>query len=203
MNLSIQSISNQSISHLMFICSYSAQQVVGLPNVFTYGDNKMAWKQGPGRGVREEYLHVSSTGTRYRVNCGFSNMRKIKTTIWLKKPKYMYPLLFESSEEIRKFGIFSSAKTCICPLEGLTNVCFPLWIVKKLWPLLPLSGWYIFDLVFATAERNTTTLDRKQDLNVFYQICVLRADRKTKMATLTSDWLRQVFNVSLKSLNRI
>ena len=29
-----------------------------------------------------------------------------------------------------------------------------------------------------TAERNSTKLDRKQDLNVLYQVCVFRADRK-------------------------
>ena len=34
------------------------------------------------------------------------------------------------------------------------------------------------------------TLDRKQDLNVIYQVCVFRADRKNKMAALTSNWLR-------------
>ena len=33
-------------------------------------------------------------------------------------------------------------------------------------------------------------LDRKQDLNVLYQVCVFRADRKNKMAALASDWLR-------------
>ena len=33
-------------------------------------------------------------------------------------------------------------------------------------------------------------LDSKQDLNVFYQVCVFRADRKNKMAALASDWLR-------------
>ena len=32
-------------------------------------------------------------------------------------------------------------------------------------------------------------LDRKQDLNVLYQVCVFRADRKNKMAALASDWL--------------
>ena len=33
-------------------------------------------------------------------------------------------------------------------------------------------------------------LDRKQDLNILYQVCVFRADRKNKMAALASDWLR-------------
>ena len=32
-----------------------------------------------------------------------------------------------------------------------------------------------------TAELNLTKLDRKQDLNVLYQVCVFRADQKTKM----------------------
>ena len=31
---------------------------------------------------------------------------------------------------------------------------------------------------------NLTKLDRKQDLNVLYQVCVFRADQKTKMAAL-------------------
>ena len=33
-------------------------------------------------------------------------------------------------------------------------------------------------------------LDRKQDLNVLYQVCVFGADRKNKMAAPASDWLR-------------
>ena len=63
-------------------------------------------------------------------------------------------------------------------------------IGKTRWPLWPLIGWDIFDISSETAERNSTKLDRKQDLNVFYQVCVFRADRKNKMAALASDWLR-------------
>ena len=33
-------------------------------------------------------------------------------------------------------------------------------------------GWDIFDFFSDTAERNSTKLDRKQDLNVLYQVCV-------------------------------
>ena len=40
-----------------------------------------------------------------------------------------------------------------------------------------------------TAERNSMKLERKQYLNVLYQ--VFRADPKTKMAALVSDWMRQ------------
>ena len=48
-------------------------------------------------------------------------------------------------------------------------------------------------------------VDRKQDLNVLYQVCVFEADRKNKMAALASDWLRH-FSTSYqiqKLLNRI
>ena len=63
-------------------------------------------------------------------------------------------------------------------------------IRKTSWPPWPLIGWDIFDFSSETAERNPTKLDRKQDLNVLYQVCVFRADRKNKMAALASDWLR-------------
>ena len=49
---------------------------------------------------------------------------------------------------------------------------------------------HIFDFSSETTERNLTKLYRKVDLNVLYQVCVFRADRKNKMAALTSDWLR-------------
>ena len=64
----------------------------------------------------------------------------------------------------------------------------PIW--KTRWPPWPLIGWDIFDFSSETAERNSTKLDRKQDLNVLYKVCVFRANRKNKMAALASDWLR-------------
>ena len=63
-------------------------------------------------------------------------------------------------------------------------------IGKTRWPPWPLIGWDIFDFSSETAEQNSTKLDRKQDLNVLYQVCVFQADRKNKMAALASDWLR-------------
>ena len=63
-------------------------------------------------------------------------------------------------------------------------------IRKTRWPPWPLIGWDIFDFSSETAERNSTKLDRKQDLNALYQVFVFRADRKKKMAALASDWLR-------------
>ena len=49
---------------------------------------------------------------------------------------------------------------------------------------------HIFYFSSETAEQNSTKLDRKQDLNILYQVWVFRADRKNKMAALASDWLR-------------
>ena len=63
-------------------------------------------------------------------------------------------------------------------------------IGKTRWPPRALIGWDTFDFFSKTAERNSTKLDRKQDLNVLYQVCVFRADRKNKMAALASDLLR-------------
>ena len=63
-------------------------------------------------------------------------------------------------------------------------------IEKTRWPPWPLISWDIFDFSSETTERNLTKLDRKQDLNALYQVCVFRADRKNKMAALASDWLR-------------
>ena len=63
-------------------------------------------------------------------------------------------------------------------------------IGKTRWPPWPLIGRDIFDFFSETAERNSMKVDRKQDLNFFYQVCVFRTDRKNKMAALASDWLR-------------
>ena len=58
-------------------------------------------------------------------------------------------------------------------------------------------------LTAETAEQNSTKLHRKQDLNVFYQVCVFRVGRKNKMAALASDWLRHFQLLPLKPLNGI
>ena len=75
-------------------------------------------------------------------------------------------------------------------LKSSTTFVFFGPIGKTRWPPWPLIGWDIFDFSSETAERNPKKLDRMQDLNVFYQVCVFRAERKNKMAALASDWLR-------------
>ena len=70
-----------------------------------------------------------------------------------------------------------------------TKFVFFRWIGKTKWPPWPIC-WDILNFSSETAERNSTKLDRKQDLNILYQACVFRADQKNKIAALSSDWLR-------------
>ena len=84
-----------------------------------------------------------------------------------------------------------------------TKIVFFGPIGKTRWPPWPLIGWDIFDFSYETAERNSTKLDRKQDLNVLYQVCVFRADRK-KQDGRPGLWLAETFLTSpLKPLNGI
>ena len=61
---------------------------------------------------------------------------------------------------------------------------------KTKWPPWPLIGRDIFDFSSETAERNLTKLDRKQDLNALYQVCIFQVDWKNKMAAPAYDLLR-------------
>ena len=47
-------------------------------------------------------------------------------------------------------------------------------------------NFHIFDFS-EIAERNSTKLDGKQDLNVLYQVRVFGVDQKTKTAAMASD----------------
>ena len=51
----------------------------------------------------------------------------------------------------------------------------------------PSLTFHIFKFSSETAEQNSMKLDRKQDLNVLYQVCVFWTDKKNKMAASTSD----------------
>ena len=70
------------------------------------------------------------------------------------------------------------------------------------WPHVPLICWDIFDFSSETAERPATKLDRMQDLNVLFQVCVFWADRKKDGHP--GLWLTETFSTSpLKPLNVI
>ena len=76
-------------------------------------------------------------------------------------------------------------------------------IGKTRWPPWPLISWDIFDFSSETAERNSTKLDRKQDLNVLYQVCVFRG-RSENQDGRPGLWLSETFSTSpLKPLNWI
>ena len=59
-----------------------------------------------------------------------------------------------------------------------TKIVFFEPIGKTRWPPWPLIGWDIFNFCSETAERNSTKLDRKKDLNVLYQVCFLGRSEK-------------------------
>ena len=50
-------------------------------------------------------------------------------------------------------------------------------IGKTRWLPWPLIGWDIFDFSSENNERNSTKLDRKQDLNIIYQVCLFRVNQ--------------------------
>ena len=61
-----------------------------------------------------------------------------------------------------------------------TNFMFFEPIGKTIWPPWPLICWDIFDFSSETAERNSTKRNRKQDLNILYQVHVLEPIAKTR-----------------------
>ena len=119
--------------------------------------------------------------------CVFRADRKTRWPPW---PVIGWDMFDFSSETAEQNSMKLTRKQ---DLNVLYQVCgfFFFWpIGKTRLPPCPLIGWDIYDFSSETAEQNSTKLDRKQDLNVLYRVCVFRADRKNKMATLTSDWLR-------------
>ena len=89
------------------------------------------------------------------------------------------------------------------PQRILLSYCFSGRSKKKTWWLpRPLIGWDMFEFLYESAKRNSTEVDRKQDLNVLYQVCVFGADQKNKMTArplIGSD----ISTSSLNPLNRI
>ena len=77
-------------------------------------------------------------------------------------------LLFSSPEPKVQVSYCHSAPSVVRPSVRPSSVNF-----------------HIFNFFSETAERNSTKLDRMHDLNVLYQVCVFRADRKK---TLWPPW---------------
>ena len=68
----------------------------------------------------------------------------------------------------------------------LPSLCFFGQIGKTRWRPWPLIGWNVSNFSSETTEQNSMKLDRKQDPNVLYQVCVFRTDRKNKIAALAN-----------------
>ena len=58
-----------------------------------------------------------------------------------------------------------------------TTFVFFVPIEKRRWPPWLLIGWDIFDFSSETAEWISTQLDRKQDRNILYQVCIFLTDQ--------------------------
>ena len=97
------------------------------------------------------------------------------------------------------------------PQRNLSILCFSWWSVIQggLWfaeiqygrPVLWLAE-TLFDFISTTTEYILSKLDRKQVLNALHQVCVFRADRKSKIVALYSDLLRHFSSSSPQPLNR-
>ena len=70
-------------------------------------------------------------------------------------------------------------------VDNIEMLCFLVCLSRR--TRCPSLTFHIFDFFSETAERNLLTLDRKQDRNVLYHVCVFRTDRKNKMAAPTSE----------------
>ena len=77
-------------------------------------------------------------------------------------------------------------------------------IGKTRWPSRFLIGWDIIDFSSETAEPNSTKLDRKQGLNVLFEICVFFLGWLENQDGRLGLWLALTFSTSpLKQLNGI
>ena len=101
---------------------------------------------------------------------GRSEIRDGRPGLWLATPFSTSPLKPLNGIQRNLTGSKISSQ------RPLPSLCFPGRSEK--WPPWSLIGWDMLDLSSETPERNSTILDRKQDLNVLYQLCLFRIDRK-------------------------
>ena len=117
----------------------------------------------------------------------FLFFRKIIKTRWPPGPLISWDI---STSSLKPLNTIQRNLTGSKISTASTKFMFFGPIGKTRWRPWPLIGWDIVDFFSETAEGNSTKLDRKEDLNILYQVCVFRADQKNKMTPLASDWLR-------------
>ena len=84
----------------------------------------------------------------------------------------------------------TQSSLCFSCQSEIQDGCPGLWLAET-----------FFDCFSASLEWISTKLDRKQVLNALYQVRVFRANRKSKMAALASDWLKHFSTSSPQPLN--
>ena len=140
-----------------------------------------------------------SRGEQHRIRQNWNPYIFVQQNALLDIKNLDYWYLFNKySPKTQNFDVFcTSWMKSLIKMRKLNNcpTCFSavgkkkalsLKILLKIGIDSKLGGKYALDskIIWSSA------LDRKQDLNVLYQVCVFQADRKNKMAALASDWLR-------------
>ena len=109
---------------------------------------------------------------------GWSEKQDSRPVLWLAETFWL--LLWNHWTEFNETWQKASSQ------HPLPSLCFSGWSKKQYGrPGLWLAETY-FDFSSETTERNSEKLDRKQDLNVLYQVCVFRAKKWIKIATLAN-----------------
>ena len=94
------------------------------------------------------------------------------------------------SRSKRWISLLFSAPESKAQVHYCDHVLSVVRLSVRLSSVRPSLTFHIFDFFSETTKQNSTKLDRKQELDVLYQVCVFRADQKNNMAALASDWLR-------------
>ena len=92
-------------------------------------------------------------------------------------------MALKKSQETRARNAFYTAHLfprCLVHLSRSVNCEHALSVRPSVVRCLSSLTFHIFDFSFETTEQNATKFERKQDLNVLYQVCVFRVDRKKR-----------------------
>ena len=105
-------------------------------------------------------------------------------------------------EEVENVKVYGRTNDGRCAMT-IAHLSLRLRWAKNRWQPWLLIGRDIFDFSSETASQNSTKLDRKEDLNVLYQLCIF-SGRSEKQYGCPGLWLADTFSTSpLKPQNGI
>ena len=133
--------------------------------VVTFSTSPLKLLNGIQRNLRGSKISTSSIKF---VFCGPVGKQDGRPGLWLSETFSTSPL--QPLNGIRQNLTGSKIST------SSTKLVFFGPIGKTRWPPWPLLGWDIFDFSSEPAERSSSKLDKKQDLNVLYLVCVFQAN---------------------------